>query len=159
MSIARRTCNVSSFDVFAMKSQMAVPVLEKAARLAKGVRRGARALFDRRPDIEEPTAAELWREASPMLEKALAIYDRKERADTLQSSWVPGRTTKKSCQKDLETILDLLLAVLGTCGAAFRALRELRLRQLRPFQGVRLNDELQRLAERVAGRGASAGAA
>jgi hypothetical protein len=39
--------------------------------------------------------------------------------------------------------------LIGYCEAAFRALRELRLPQLRPFQNVRLNEELQKLAERV----------
>ena len=31
---------------------------------------------------------------------------------------MPGRTTKESCQNDLGEILDAVLAVLGTCGAA-----------------------------------------
>jgi len=40
-------------------------------------------------------------------------------------------------------------ALIGQCQAAFRALRELRLPQLRTFQNLQLNDEMQRLAERV----------
>jgi hypothetical protein len=40
--------------------------------------------------------------------------------------------------------------LIGYCQAAFRALRELKLPPLRPFQNLQLNDELQRLAERVA---------
>jgi hypothetical protein len=39
--------------------------------------------------------------------------------------------------------------LIGYCQAAFRALRELQLPPLRPFQNLQLNDELQRLAERV----------
>lgn len=40
--------------------------------------------------------------------------------------------------------------VFGECQTAFKALRELSLPPLRTFQNVQLNDELQRLAERVA---------
>lgn len=101
-----------------MKPQDATALVDGAGRFVEGVQRQARALFVRDPEIEEPTAAELWRDASSKLEKALVIYDRRESPDTLPSSWVPGRTTKESCQKDLETILDAVLAVLGTCGAA-----------------------------------------
>jgi hypothetical protein len=68
-------------------------------------------------DPEEPTVGDLWEKASPELEKALAIYNRKELPDTPASSWIPGRTTKASCQRDLDAILDTVLAVLGACGA------------------------------------------
>jgi hypothetical protein len=67
---------------------------------------------------EEPSVGELWEKASPELEKALAIYDRQQSPDTPESSWNPARTTKSSCQRDLDAILDTVLAVLGTCGAA-----------------------------------------
>ena len=66
----------------------------------------------------EPSAGELWEQVSPELEKALAIYNRKESPDTPELSWIPGRTTKAGCQRDLEAILDTVLAVLGSCGAA-----------------------------------------
>jgi hypothetical protein len=39
--------------------------------------------------------------------------------------------------------------LIGYCQAAFRALRELQIPRLRPFQNLQLNDQLQRLAERV----------
>lgn len=97
---------------------MVTPLVEQAERVAEVVRRQARALFAPNLDNEEPTAADLWRKASPNLEKALAIYDRGEATDTPESSWVPWRTSKESCQKDLGTILDMVLDVLGTCGAA-----------------------------------------
>lgn len=42
--------------------------------------------------------------------------------------------------------------LVGYCEAAFRALRELQLPPLRTFQNLQLNDELQRLAERVAAK-------
>lgn len=40
--------------------------------------------------------------------------------------------------------------LIGYCEGAFRALRELRLPPLRTFQNVRLNEEMQKLAERMA---------
>jgi hypothetical protein len=67
---------------------------------------------------KEASAGELWEQVSPELEKALAIYNRKESPDTPESSWIPGRTTKAGCQRDLGVILDTVLAVLGTCGAS-----------------------------------------
>lgn len=91
---------------------------DQAGRLFSHMNRQAHAYFSGNSDIEEPTAGNLWDKASPNLEKALAIYDKKESPDTLASTWIPFRTTKESCQKDLETILDTVLAVLGTCGAA-----------------------------------------
>ena len=39
--------------------------------------------------------------------------------------------------------------LIGYCDAAFRALRELRLPPLKPFQGIQLTEEMQKLAERV----------
>lgn len=92
--------------------------VDLAGRLMEDVHRQARAYFAGNSGIEEPAASDLWDKASPGLEKALAIYDLKESADTPASTWVPFRTTKESCQKDLDTILDTVLAVLGACGAA-----------------------------------------
>ena len=43
--------------------------------------------------------------------------------------------------------------MIGSCQAAFCALRDLRLPPLRPFQNVQLNEEIQKLAERATGRG------
>lgn len=101
-----------------MRPRNAPALVDEAMRVMSDVRRRAAELLRGIPDTLEPTAAELWRDASPKLDKALAAYDRKEAAETPESSWVPGRVTKRSCQQDLETILDTVLAVLGTCGAA-----------------------------------------
>jgi hypothetical protein len=92
--------------------------VEQAGRLIGNLTSQARAYLSGDSDIEEPTAGELWEKASPDLEKALAIYDKKESQDTPASTWIPLRTTTESCQKDIETILDTVLAVLGTCSAA-----------------------------------------
>jgi hypothetical protein len=92
--------------------------VDQAGRLIEGVHRQTRNLLGRNSDTEEPTAGELWTKASSALEKALDIYDRKESPNTPESSWIPGRTTKSSCQEDLDSILDTVLAVLGICGAA-----------------------------------------
>jgi hypothetical protein len=93
-------------------------VADQAGRLIENAQRQARDFFADRPGTEEPTTGEIWEKASTQLEKALAIYDRKESEVTPESSWVPWRETKKSCQQDIEEILDTVLAVLGTCGAA-----------------------------------------
>ena len=64
------------------------------------------------------------------------------------------RTLEAAAINTYKTVcLSLNVAELvGYCDTAFRSLRELRLPQLRPFQNVQLNDELQRLAERVAAK-------
>jgi hypothetical protein len=38
---------------------------------------------------------------------------------------------------------------MSDCHAAFRALRDLQIPQLQPFQNLELKDEIQRLAERM----------
>jgi hypothetical protein len=93
-------------------------VADQAGRLIEGVQRQARDLLARNSDTEEPTAGALWKDTSPVLEKALAVYDRQESPETPERAWVLWRETKKSCQQDIEEILDTVLAVLGTCGAA-----------------------------------------
>jgi hypothetical protein len=92
--------------------------VNQAGRLIADARRQARDFLARDSEIEEPMAGELWRKVSPSLEKALAVYDRKESPDTPQSRRLPFGETKASCQKDLDVILDTVLAVLGVCGAA-----------------------------------------
>lgn len=92
--------------------------VDQAGRLIKDVHRQARAYFAGNSEIDEPTAGDLWEKASPGLERALAIYEKKESPNTPSSKWIPVGTTKKTCQKDIETNLDTVLAVLGTCGAA-----------------------------------------
>src|ERR1035438_5222487 len=92
--------------------------VEQAGRLFGDMQRQARAYLSGNSEIEEPTAGALWDKASPDLEKALAIYDKKESQDIPGSTWIPFRTTQESCQRDIEAILDTVLAVLGTCGAA-----------------------------------------
>lgn len=68
-------------------------------------------------EINEPTAGALWSKISPDLEKALTIYDMKESPSTPDSTWIPLRESKASCQRDLDKILDKLLEVLEMCGA------------------------------------------
>jgi hypothetical protein len=63
--------------------------VEQAGRLFGDLHRQARAYLSSNSDIEEPTAGDLWEQASPDLEKALAIYDKKESADTPASTWIP----------------------------------------------------------------------
>jgi hypothetical protein len=92
--------------------------VDEASRLFGDTYGHARAFLSGSSDIEEPTVGVLWEKASPDLEKALTIYDRKESPDLPASTWIPLRRTKESCQKDIETILDTVLAILGTCGAA-----------------------------------------
>ena len=91
---------------------------DQAGRLIEAVQRQARDLRRRNSDTEEPSVGALWKDVSPALEKALAVYDRQESPETPERTWVPWRETKKSCQQDIEEILDTVLAVLGTCGAA-----------------------------------------
>ncbi len=91
---------------------------DQAGRLIEAVQRQARDLRGRNSDTEEPSVSALWKDVSPALEKALAVYDRQESPEIPERTWVPWRETKKSCQQDIEEILDTVLAVLGTCGAA-----------------------------------------
>jgi hypothetical protein len=93
-------------------------IADQAGRLIEGVQRRARDLLERDLGTREPVTGAIWEKASPQLEKALAIYDHKESEEMPDKSWVPWRETKKDCQLDLEEILDSVLAVLGTCGAA-----------------------------------------
>ena len=93
-------------------------VADQAGRLIEGVQRQARNLLSKNSGTEEPTPGDLWKEVSPALEKALAVYDRRESPETPERTWVLWRETKESCQQDIEEILDTVLAVLGTCGAA-----------------------------------------
>ncbi len=86
--------------------------------MIEGVQRQTRILLSKNSDTEEPTTGDLWKDVSPALEKALAVYDRQESPETPEQTWVPWRETKKSCQQDIEEILNTVLAVLGTCGAA-----------------------------------------
>ena len=63
--------------------------VDQAGRLFVDLHRQARAYFSGNSDTEEPTAGDIWEKASPDLEKALAIYDKKESPDTRASTWVP----------------------------------------------------------------------
>lgn len=92
-------------------------VVDQAGRWIEGAQRKALNLLDHNADTDEPCVGELWKRVSPQFEKALAIYDRRESESTPESSWIPFRETRKSCQQDMEDILDTVLAVLGTCGA------------------------------------------
>lgn len=92
--------------------------VDQAGRLIEDAHRQALAYFAKNSSIEEPGVGDLWERTASDLEKALAIYDKKESPDTPSSTWIPFRTSKEICQKDLDTILDAVLAILGTCGAA-----------------------------------------
>jgi hypothetical protein len=78
-----------------MEPRKTLAVADEAGRIVAGVRRGVGALLRRSSDTEEPTAAELWRDVSPKLEKALAVYDRLESRDLPESSPLPWRTTQR----------------------------------------------------------------
>lgn len=92
--------------------------VEQAGHLIEGLHRQASDYFVGNSDIEEPTAGDLWEKAVPDLEKALAVYDKKESPDIPDRTWVPFRESKEGCQKDLDKILDTVLGVLETCGAS-----------------------------------------
>lgn len=96
---------------------MSLPSALDVRRWADDFKRSVRDYRAGGSDPREPSAGESCGQVSPELEKALAIYNRKESPYTPESSWIPGRTTKAGCQRDLGAILDTVLAVLGTCGA------------------------------------------
>jgi hypothetical protein len=98
-------------------------VAGQAGRLIEDVHRQARSHFVGNSKIQEWTAGELWQETSPELERALAVYERKESADTPESTWIPFRNSKAGCQKDLDKTLDAPLVVLGACAAAGHSTR------------------------------------
>lgn len=98
-----------------MDAQSAVT---QTGRLLGGVYRLVRGSLTSEPGSEEPTVGELWEEASPDLEKALVVYDKLELPTTPESNWNPFADSKESCQKEINRILDTLLVLLGTCGAA-----------------------------------------
>jgi hypothetical protein len=92
--------------------------VEQAGSLIESLHRQASAYFAGNSDIEEPTAGDFWEKAVPDLEKALAVYDKMESPSTPDRTWIPFRESKEGCQKDLDKILDTVLAVLGICGAS-----------------------------------------
>ncbi len=114
--------------------------VDQAGRVLGDLHRQTRNLLANNSSTEEPTAGELWEKVSPQLEKALAIYERKESPDTPESSWIPGRTTRNSCREDFEKILDTVLCILGTCGAAGYRTR------IRNFQAANVESQ-SRIAE------------
>ena len=93
-------------------------VVDQTERLIESAQRQARDLLAADSELEEPSAGALWEKATPKLEKALEVYNQKNSDNTPESSWVPGRKTKATCQSDLESILEAVLSVLETCGAA-----------------------------------------
>lgn len=90
----------------------------QARRLIREIGDKARAYLADSSDTTELTAGELWDKVSPRVEKALTIYGKMESPSTRDSTWIPFLDSKESCQKELEEILDALLQVLETCGAA-----------------------------------------
>lgn len=93
-------------------------VIDEAGRWLEDAPRQTRELLSGYFGTEEPISGSLWEKASPNLEKALAVYDQMESPDTPESTWNPFRKSKAGCEKDLDAILDVVLIVLGTCGAA-----------------------------------------
>jgi len=73
------------------------------------------------------------------------VLDENRKVKTQEAAAVNTYRTVCLCNNVAELV--------GYCQAAFRALRELQLPPLRPFQNQRLNDELQGLAESVAAKG------
>ena len=90
----------------------------KTRRLIREVGDKARDFLASDSETTEPTAGELWDKVSPRVEKALTIYGKMESPATRDSTWIPFVDTKENCQKELDEILDALLEVLETCGAA-----------------------------------------
>lgn len=80
--------------------------VDQAGRLIEGIHRQTRDLFIGSSDTAEPAPGKLWDKATSALEKALVVYDRKDSPDTPESSWIPGRTIKDSCRKDLDSIFE-----------------------------------------------------
>jgi hypothetical protein len=79
-------------------------------------------------------------------------------ADTLRSQRRTiadrNRKTQRTLAEAVNTYKTVRLSLdvaelIGQCQASFRALRELRLPQLRTFQNAQLNDEMRQLAERM----------
>jgi len=90
----------------------------QARRLVREVGDKARDFLASDSETTEPTAGVLWDRVSRRVEKALTIYDKMESPSTRDSTWIPFVESKESCQKELDEILDALLEVLETCGAA-----------------------------------------
>ena len=87
-------------------------------RLIKEIGDKARDYLADSSETTGPTAGELWDRVSPRVEKALTIYGKMESPSTRDSTWIPFVDSKENCQKELDEILDALLEVLETCGAA-----------------------------------------
>ncbi len=134
-------------------------VVGYAGRVIEDIHRQARSYLKDNSGTEEVGSGELWEKISSDLESALAAFDKKELRDTPRFRWNPLRKTvgiiakkassdtseyswnpfcdsQESCQADLDKILDGVLAILGTCGAAgYRT----RIRQLQAEIGASQN--------------------
>jgi hypothetical protein len=73
--------------------------VDQAGRVFGDLHRQTRNLLANKSSTDEPAPSELWDKVSPQLEKALAIYERKESPDTRESSWIPGRTRGKAARR------------------------------------------------------------
>jgi hypothetical protein len=89
-------------------------VVDWSRRLRKQIGRGGR----NGKAAAEPTIGELWDDSYPKLISGLELYDKIGFSPLPNSSSNPIRETKNRCRKQLNEILDQLLAVLGVCGAA-----------------------------------------
>ena len=65
---------------------------------------------------EQALDSKLWGEASPQLERALECYDKLSSESLPETAWF-GRPSQDKCQREIDSIIDAVLAVLGTCGA------------------------------------------
>jgi hypothetical protein len=92
--------------------------LGQAGRLIEDVQRQARDYMGGTSETNEPNVGSLWEKALPDLDKALAAYNKMESPSTPESTWIPFGNSKARCQEELDKILDALLVILGTCGAA-----------------------------------------
>jgi len=122
-------------------------------------------------------------EAGRNIAAAQALSHRGEHRDQMSANITAGKNTIHACQlmteilrshkravleenKNVQTLAAAavnsyrtvrlsfdVVDLIGQCDAAFRALRELRMPPLRKFQNVQLNEELQRLADRMVEKG------
>jgi hypothetical protein len=100
------------------KTMNILDVKDQATRLIDNAYRQSKDYLTDSSKTEELPIGALWDKASPHLDKALAVYDKRDSTSIPDSTWNPFGESKESCQKELDAILDALLLVLGTCGAA-----------------------------------------
>jgi hypothetical protein len=83
--------------------------------------------------------------ADTLRDQRRAISDRNRETQRMLAA---ARNTYKTVRLSID-----VAELIGQCQAAYRALRELKLPRMRTFQNLQLNEEMQRLAERVVEKG------